>query len=85
MDRIADMLQCVGMDDEVERAVAVRQVMNVYLRVGGEDMPAESTEDGAQVTGFVDFQNGLRPPPFDNFLQQTLVFKVRSDRIGERD
>ena len=79
------MLQRVGMDDEVERGVPVGQAMNVYLRVGGEDMSPESTEDGAQATGFVDFQNGLRPSPFDNFLQQALVLKVRSDRIGERD
>ena len=32
------MLQRVGMDDEVERGVAVGQAMNVYLWVGGEDM-----------------------------------------------
>ena len=33
------MLQRVGMNDEVERAVAVGQAMNVYLWVFDEDMP----------------------------------------------
>ena len=80
MDRIVDMFQRVGMDDEVERGGTVRQAMNVYFRIG-EDMPIESMEDWVYAAGFVDFQNGLRRPPFDNFLQQTFVLKVSSDRI----
>jgi hypothetical protein len=85
MDRIVDMLQCIGMYDEIERTFGVWQAMNVDLRVNGEDMPAELSEDRAQAAGFVDFQDGLRRPPFDNVLQQALVLEVRSDRIGERD
>jgi hypothetical protein len=84
MDRIVDMLQRVGVEDDVERCVAIGQAMNVYLRVGGKNMPVQTTEDGAEVAGFVDFKNGLRRPILDNFLQPFVV-KVRSDRIAKRD
>lgn len=44
---MVNMLQRVGMDDKVERGVAVWQAMKVYVWIGGEEMPLETMKEVA--------------------------------------
>ncbi len=58
VDRVADVLQRVRVDDQIERAVGVRQGVQVHLRVRAERVPPERPEDRREGPGLVDFQHG---------------------------
>jgi hypothetical protein len=85
MDRVDDMFQRVGMNDEVEGSVGVGQTMHVDLGVGGEDVTGEPAQEGAQVASFVDFQDRRWRSTLGYLLQRGSVAEERPYRVGKRD
>ena len=51
------MFERVGMHDNIEGAIRVRQRMHVYFRIGGESVLRHSLQDAVQASGLIDLQH----------------------------
>ena len=87
MNRIFNVLQSVGMDDDVESAVGIRERVKVNFGICAENVAPEGFQHGSQRSGFVDFEKSevFRRRGSGGVAQARLRAEECPQRIRQRD